>query len=408
LSFVRRWELLLVALVAPLLAFPPLGRGLLWIVLAIPALWLVAAAAGEALPPTPLNGALLALAAAVLLSLTATADLLFSAPKVLGVALGFAVFFALVRRLRDGAFLDLAVDLYVAAGAALAALGLLGTNWIGKMPLLARITSRLPAVIRGVPGQAEGFQPNAIAGALLFFLPLQFALVVAGKRSRRIAYAALFAFSFAVFFLTQSRNALLSLGVAAAAWALWQSRGTRRRKVIIAVAASVVVAVLALAFARAIVVRNVGRGVGSDISQRVELWSRAAMMARDFPLTGVGMNQFRRALPAMYPSWFEEEGSDTPHPHNMLFTVVAEMGAPGLIAYLALWLGIAAVIFDAVVTTRDRRTRWLAGGFGAAFLASFGFGMGDAIALGAKVGIVFWMAMALAVVLRDRAHAEAA
>jgi len=392
-----------------LLAFPPLGRPVVWIALLLPAVWLFAAVAGaDPLPPTPLNGSLLLLAVAVLLSLAGTADVLFSAPKVLGVVLGFAAFFALVRRLRDERLLAVALDLYAAAGVAFGCVGLLGTNWIGKMPLLARVTASLPAVIRGVPGQAEGFQPNAVAGALLLFLPLQFALIVVGRRERRGVYAAAFLFTSAVMFLTQSRNALLSLGAAAAAWALWQSRGSRRRKVLVAIGAAVVVSAIAFGYARSVVHEQVAIGLRSDVFERVELWSRAVMMARDFPLTGVGMNQFRRVLPAMYPSWITGTTVDVPHPHNQILTVAAEMGAPGLIAYIALWLGIAAISFETITASRDRRTRWLAGAFAAAFIASFGFGMGDAIALGAKVGIIFWIAMALLVALQAQTRAEAA
>ena len=47
--------------------------------------------------------------------------------------------------------------------------------------------------------------------------------------------------------------------------------------------------------------RVVGGGLSSDVESRIELWSRAISMIEDFPFTGIGMNNFRRVMPVMYP-----------------------------------------------------------------------------------------------------------
>jgi len=398
LKFVRRWELLLVALVAPLLAFPPLGRGVIWIALALPALWLVIG-----IPPTKLNATLLLLLVAVGVSLLASFDILYSAPKALGVILGVALFFAIVRRVQDGLTLSIAFDLYALAGAGLALIGLLGTNWLDKVPALARVTAHIPLVIRGVPGQSEGFQPNAVAGALLLFIPVQLALIVVGDRTwfRGVRIAA-FVVTTAVLLLTQSRNGWVSLAVGIAAWALWQPRGARRLRVATVIVLALVAAVAIFAAARHTAEQELGRNLGSDLAGRMELWSRAVAMAQDFPLTGVGMNGFRRVMPVMYPVLLTSPELDVAHAHNHLLTVVAELGVIGLVAYVALWLGVAAMLIVIVRRTTNRQARWTAGGLGAALIAFFVFGTADVIPLGAKVGVVFWMALALVVVLFDR------
>ena len=393
------FELFLVLILAPLLAFPPLGHPwLLFVAFLLPVLWLI-----KPPPITPLNGSLLLLLASVLLSLAASFDIAYSTGKVLGVLLGAAFFFAAVRAISSRGALEFAIETYAAAGGALAAIGILGTNWIGKVGALQSLTARVPAVIRGVPGQQEGFQPNAIAGALLFFIPLQLALVISGRR--RVLAVLLLLFTSGVFLLTQSRNAWLGLAVAMAAWGIWQSRG-RIRHVVVAV---IVVALIGgAAFwtygGSRLSERVVGGGLSNDVQSRIELWSRAIHMIEDFPFTGIGMNNFRRVMPVMYPVFLTPPDYDVAHAHNQLLNTGAELGVPGLIAYIAILLGVAAMLVRTWRTTSDERLRWIAAGLGAGFLAFFGFGMADAIALGAKLGIVFWTALALVVAVDARSR----
>jgi len=331
----------------------------------------------------------------VLVSCFATYDVLFSAPKVLGVVYGVALFFAIVRVVRSRETLGNALDLFSLAGAVLAVIGLLGTNWIDKMPLLRSVTDHLPAVIRGVPGQAEGFQPNAIAGALVMFLPLQFALCMAAA-VRRPFHIAAFAITALTFLLTQSRGGYLSLAVGVTAWALWSGRGSR----LVAMAALVVLAALAAGLhgrLAPLLNEQVGSGVASDVPSRLELWSRAVRIIADFPVTGIGMNTFRRVMPAMYPVFLIPPEIDVAHAHNHLLQAALDLGIPGLIAYLALWLGAASLLMKTYRGAEDAALRWIAGGTAAGMIAYFAFGTVDAIALGAKVGVFFWIALALIV-----------
>ena len=74
---------------------------------------------------------------------------------------------------------------------------------------------------------------------------------------------------------------------------------------------------------------------------RAEIWSRALYVIEDFPLTGMGMNTFRRVMPVLYPT--TPIGSndalieDVGHAHNHLLQAALDLGLPGLIAYLAIW-----------------------------------------------------------------------
>lgn len=387
--FTARVEIATLVLLSPLFLFPPTGRVLLTLIVLLPFPWLASLAkTGEPFPRTALNGSLLLLLVMVAVSLYATFDVLFSASKVLGVVFGIALFFAIVRSAR----LAIAIDVFVLAGTALAALGVLGTNWMTKMPALASITSHLPAVIRGVPGQSEGFQPNAIAGALVMFVPLQLALAVTSAGGRRIAYAAMFLFTAATLLLTQSRGGLLSIAVALAAWAIWSGRRSRTVAIVL-----IVIAIAAVIPLRQRLTHSVGNGVGSDFEGRTELWSRAITMIGDFPFTGAGMNTFRKIMPVMYPAFLTPADFDIAHAHNHLLQAALDLGIPGLIAYLAIWFGAAALLFQAYRMSTSNRL--VVGGMGAGMLAYFLFGTVDAIALGAKVGIFFWVALGLIVLM---------
>ena len=381
-------EIATLLLLSPLFLFPPTGRLFLTPILLLPVPWLVSLArTGEPLPRTALNGSLLLLLVMVAVSLYATYDILFSAPKVLGVIFGVAVFFAIARGVR----LNLALDLFVLAGAGLAVLGILGTNWMSKWPAAARITSHLPAVIRGIPGQTEGFQPNAIAGALVMFVPLQLALAMTSAGWRRIAFAAMFLLTAGTLLLTQSRGGYLSIAIAFVAWGLWSGKRSR----------VVTIAVVVVILAAAIPLRHrfsAGSGFSSDVEGRTELWSRAITMIGDFPFTGIGMNTFRKIMPAMYPAFLTPPSYDIAHAHNHLLQAALDLGIPGLIAYLAIWFGAAALLVAAYRESPSQRL--VIGGMAAGMLAYFLFGTVDAIALGAKVGIFFWIALGLIVAMQ--------
>jgi putative inorganic carbon (HCO3(-)) transporter len=409
-AFLLRWQLLWVALLAPLFLFPPLGRPLLLLIFFLPLVWIVGLIARiDPLPLTPLNGALTLLMVMVLVSLWATFDIGFSASKVLGVVLGIATFFAIVSAIRNTSQMDLALQLFIAAGVALAIVGLLGTNWIGKVPLLQKITARMPAVIRGVPGQTEGFQPNAIAGVLVLFVPLQIAFAAASKKSvsslRRLLHLGALAIVGGTLLLTQSRSGWIALAVGLCAWAVWHSRRSR----MVFAGAAIIGAIAALtSWSRIapLIARAAGSGIAEDAEGRLELWSRAIYGIQDFPITGMGMNAFRKVMPVFYPTFLGSPDTDVAHAHNHLLQAALDLGLPGLIAYLALWFGAAGLLTVGIRNTTDPDRRRIISGMAAGMIAYFVFGTADTIALGAKVGIFFWIALALTVALHEKAMSE--
>ncbi len=446
-TLIDRWHWLLLALVAPFLVFPAPSRVLVLCV--VPGLWLVAWLAGrEPLPRTPLNGTLLLMFFMVLVSLWATFDMVYSLPKISGILLGLGIFFAVVRvseSLRGWIFSLLA---FLAIGMGIAMLGVFGTSWFSsKIGVFDAITSRLPKFITGLQGAESGFHPNEVAGALAWVLPLMLAISVAlffALRPQKIAdagfqsknwppmlrgwrlggmvtlwLAATF-FVTVVFLLSQSRGGYIGLAVTLAAMTLL-ALPPRWRRYSLALLALVAVVAGILFFSRweSVRVWVTGSNLTNDpalslttFEGRLELWSRALYGIQDFPFTGMGMNTFRKVLPVLYPLFTISPEFDIGHAHNELLQSALDLGIPGLIAFLALYIGAFWMLADIWKRNTDHwslftghcslftvhsslSTRFLTLGLGGGLLAHFLYGLTDAVALGAKPGLLFWMLLGL-------------
>ena len=405
-------ELLVVAAIAPALLFPTPTR--LLVLMAVPIVWSCATlTTGRAVPRTPLNISLCFLLGMVAVSLYATFDVRFSLGKVSGVILGALLFWAVTRWITTRERLLLGVAAFLLAGGGLAIIGLLGTNWIDKFPMLGAVIRRLPKAIRGVPGAEEGFQPNAVAGCLVLFVPLQVALLAGGTQSWASAWrsrtdretwptviqAFLLTLTAGTLLLTQSRGAWVGLLVAALAFLVWHTRLTR------ALAATAVVGFALLAWALGpgrlfnLAISQSGPGMAGNVSGRMELWSRALYGIRDFPFIGMGMNAFRKVLPILYPTFLTSPDFDVAHAHNHLLQAALDLGVPGLIAYVSIWMVTSVLLVMVYRRSEERVYRVVATGLGTGLIAHFVFSMTDAIPLGAKVGVLFWLTLALAVAL---------
>ena len=412
--FVVAAELPVLVATAPLLLFPTPRR--LLVLLVVPLIWTCARiATGRFVPRSPLNVALALLLATVGLSLWATFDPVFSLGKVSGVILGALLYWAVVRWTSTRAKLTLGIAAFACAGASLAVIGLLGTQWTEKFQMFKPVIAMLPRVIRGVPGADDGFNPNAVAGCLVLFLPLQAALACARaphplypdlesrwvRRALGTGQLALLLLTSGTVLLLQSRGAWLGLAVAAIAFLLWHGRTTRLLAFAGAVAAAVFLRPDSLS---RMVVSGSPSGVGG-IADRVEIWSRALYGIQDFAFTGMGMNTFRKVMPVLYPTSLIPPTMDVAHAHNQFLVTALDLGLPGLVAYAAICLLTGLLMVAAYRSTRDRATRILAGGFGAGLVAHLVFGVTDAIPLGAKVGVVFWLTLGLTTALHHIASA---
>ncbi len=139
------------------------------------------------------------------------------------------------------------------------------------------------------------------------------------------------------------------------------------------------------------------------ITFRSEVWRWGILAVSDFPFTGTGLGSFRQVIHRFYPTTIAPT-YDIAHAHNIFLQAALDVGLPGLVAYAALLLLAGYVGWQAA--RRSDYWRPVALGLLGGLIALHIFGLTDALALGAKPGLLFWWALGLLTALhgqmRDR------
>jgi putative inorganic carbon (HCO3(-)) transporter len=423
-----RWEPLLILAAAPLLLLPSPRRA--WALAVIPLVWAMIWVAGRMpLAATPLNAPVLLLWIMVLVSLWATYDVEQSLGRIAGMVLGLGIFALVGREARKSSGQVFWLMAYLLSGLGLSGLALFGTRWLRKFPILEGITSRLPPRLDAFLGEEGIFHPNIVAGALLWVLPLvlllaMFAVTHVPLLTRHVGTKKTFglnilllitaAFMSGVFLLTQSREAFIGLGVSMSvigfpfAFALRNNSQASLKPLALGLFLVLMLAVMAVLrvgpiAAMEFVFGGTQPGEGalsiSSLSSRLEIWSRALYAIQDFAFTGIGMGTFQPIVRALYPLFTISPEVEFVHPHNHLLSAAVDLGLPGLVAYLSLYLSAGWMLLRIFQRAGSPWTRTLALGYGASFLAYFIYGLTDAIALGTKPGVFFWYMLGLVAAL---------
>ena len=260
------------------------------------------------------------LAAAALLSLSASQWLWVSLRELRVVVLQAVLLYVLIVRLRpdrDGVLR--LVDLAVASAALVSLQGLYQYACTERVVLVEGVRR-----IRGIYGS-----PNNLALVLGRLLPLMLAMVLCGPRGRRRrAYALAALPGLVCFFLTFSRGGWL-VGLPAALLALAMLAGRRPALVALGLLAVAALALVPLVATERFASLFAGQGT---TLLRLKLWEAAWEMARDHPLLGVGLDNFLYH----YPRYIRPEALSEPnlsHPHNVLLDFWLRLGLPGLAAF---------------------------------------------------------------------------
>jgi putative inorganic carbon (hco3(-)) transporter len=130
------------------------------------------------------------------------------------------------------------------------------------------------------------------------------------------------------------------------------------------------------------------------LGYRLELWDRAGYMLRDFPFTGIGLGQFNPVLHAVYTPFLVGPDTFVPHAHNMYIEYALELGIPGAVAFGLLVLASVRGCCRAM-RSANARLHWTGLGIALGLLAFLIYGLTDAIAPGARAGIVLWTLLGL-------------
>jgi putative inorganic carbon (hco3(-)) transporter len=412
---------------------------------------------------TPLNSSIWLMALMVLVSTWATYDISMSLPKISGMVLGFGVFYAVTREGSDAKRWWLILILFLCMGFGVAVLGLVGTDWFTSKlgSLFDSAVGSLPRLIAGLPGAESGFHPNEVAGALTWIVPLMLALSVGllfpirdnhklslrrrsnleSSRARllrpqiwarnatgahsvdikkgwiwplRLSLWLATLFVTGVFVLTQSRGGYIGLAIATLGMLFFAlPRGWRWGILGFVVILGLVLG-LTVTEAQTVQIRDwaVGSGLTTDralslntIEGRVEIWSRAIYGLQDFPFTGMGMNTFREVVHVLYPLFLMAPDKDFGHAHNEFLQAGLDLGIPGMIAFMGLYLGAYWMLMRLWIDASGLGKVLLLG-LGGGLTAHLLYGITDAVALGAKPGLLFWMLLGLIASLHEQMYVK--
>ena len=402
-------QLLVLVLFSPLFLFP--REPWAWILAIVPLLMIVRRIVHKkfferTLIDIPLGLILLM----VLITSVWKANPFHSMPKIAGLVLGVGLFYAVTAVLKTEKLIKIGTILFLCSGILFSFLGVLGmfTFRVKHLTLLMKLKEWLPRINFNLPGAEEGFHPNAVGGTLVLIIPLFMILLLAflrkktktwnniftnntnnGKRLTQVFLFVGLAVTLAVLLLTQSRGAWLGLLLACM---IGFFLFFLKRKVYLVVFVVFLVGILLFSFVVAPSLlendqfRLTTRQAEGTLFFRIQLWNVVLPMIHQHPLLGIGLNEFRYQY---------EVKHELSHPHNKLLLLAVELGLPALIAYLAL---LGCMGFAVVRIWKKVGTDWLslaALGLGCGQLAHFIFEMTDAVPLGAKVNVFFWLSLAL-------------
>jgi putative inorganic carbon (HCO3(-)) transporter len=133
----------------------------------------------------------------------------------------------------------------------------------------------------------------------------------------------------------------------------------------------------------------------ASVQTRMEIWGHGFEALRSSPWTGIGFDFFRHSGYSTVPVW-PNLLVGRPHAHNMLLQTALDVGLVGLVAYVAVTAFVLRRAYDMAATRGgDRWVRAVGIAGGLSLLSVHIYGLLDAVALGAKVGIFQWLACGL-------------
>jgi len=382
-------------LLTPLFLFPREKFAL--ILLVIPLLWMVRRIIHRHFfQRTLLDIPLLIILFQVLVSSVFVAYPPYVFPKAAGLLLGVGLFYAVTGLLKTEKLLKSGIFLFLAGGSFFSLISLTGmyTFKVKHLNFLEKIKEMLPRLDFNLPGAESGFSPNAVGGILILLVPVFMALLftllytrmwVERKAVRYLLEIGLLVVS-SVLLLTQARGSWTGL---TAAFMIFVFLSLRKRK---GVLVSIIIGLLVVSYLMIPSILEVDQvklttqQAEGTLLFRVQMWDRALPHIAAHPLMGIGLNHFR---------YLPEIKYDVSHAHNKLIHVAVELGIPAAAAYLALLILTGYMV---VTVWKKSKVKWLRPaviGLGCGQLAHAIYEITDVIPLGAKVGIFFWLSLAL-------------
>ena len=392
-SFVDWAQLFLLGLTAPFFLFPSMKY--VWVFFIIPLIlisrWL---AKNRFYERSILDWAIAILLIQVFATCIIVPDIIFSLPKIAGVLFGIAFFYSIVALMTSKKLIRLGILGFLGAGLLLSIICIFGIKWHREFyfkTIITKAENIIPKIRWNLPGAEEGFNSNAIGGTLILIIPLCLTLCIVHLKRKKENYllskrlmplifffVILFIVSVLLFF-TQSVGSWIGLIISI--WIILLSWKWKKWSLVLILVLAIFISVLYPSKITKII--NVTK---KDILRREASWVVAVNTVSQHPFFGIGMNRFRQ-IPNI--------GYERAHAHNHLLHTAAEIGIPGLMAYLAILFAAGYMCYEIWRKSKIAWMRITALSLGCGQLAHLIFGMADSIPLGAKVGIFFWFSLGL-------------
>lgn len=386
-------QLSLIGLTAPFFLFPSMKY--VWVFLIVPVIWTSRSLIKKRfLERTVLDWAVVILLIQVFATCVIVPDLGFSLSKIAGVLFGVFFFYSIIALLTTEKLIKWGIIAFLCGGLALSGVSILGMRWTYAddfKKLTATFEKIIPKINWNLPGAEEGFNPNAIGGVLILIFPLCLVLFFSHfKRNKEnhlisykvfplIAVSVILFVTSSVLFFTQSKGSWIGLIVSI--WILlFPWRWKKWSLVLILISG---VAITSLSYNKKNSIFDITK---KKLPAREFKWNVGVNTISQNPLFGIGMNRFRQ-IPSI--------GYEKSHAHNHLLHTAAELGIPGLIAYLTILIGTGYICLEIWRKSNIGWMRMTTLGLGCGQLAHLIFGITDSIPLGAKVGLFFWFSLGL-------------
>jgi len=277
-------------------------------------------------------------------------------PQVLRLLSGIGLYYSLVNWVNSELRFRLASIAMVLVGIGLCIFAPFSVEWeIAKVPFLpASLYERFDPIV------VDTVNPNVMAGSLAILMPFAFGLSLSNWQGRGKWQTVLGGFGLVlmagVLLLTQSRGAWLASGLALLVVITLRWRWGWVLMLFMAILAGGILYSMGTFTVLEALSRSTTLG---GLAGRMEVWSRALYMIRDFPITGIGMGSFEEVADLLYPFFLFEPGK-IEHAHNLFLQVAVDLGVPGLAAWV-ICLVMATICAWRIYQPRSNRTEWLTG-----------------------------------------------
>jgi len=321
-----------------------------------------------------------------------------SETRLWSLILGVAVFYGTANSFNSEKQTWTATSILTVLMLGIAGISLLGTDWQQTRLVEAPwLYDRLPSLIRGLPNSgvpraSDLIQPRFVGITMGVFVAVFLALLFFSRnRNQRLLSLVVVILGIGTLLLTQTLAGLAGVLAAVLFLAVWRSRWF-----LVAILLGLASGLAALLTSNPIQIiqylLSVDNSMGIAVALRLDMWSRALAMIRDMPFTGIGLNTFPVIQTNFYPGFLL---GPEPHAHNLFLQTALDLGLPGLAAFLWLLIAWAYSVWRKYQSSVNHEYRILLLGLIAGVLSYFVAGFIDAMMLGAKPSVVFWILLGI-------------